>query len=83
MGKPTALGLARLAIANALVGDVRRGPNGALVIQSAMESPAPLRPGRYLLLDTEEAALLTKRIITGEHALMLAAAKRTVLKRRR
>ena len=83
MTKPTALRLAMNMVRDAYVVDVSKAPDKMLFVATTMDSPAPLLPGRYVMLEVKEAELLVKQIMAGESALMLAAAvKRTALQRR-
>jgi hypothetical protein len=69
--KPSALALAKRQLTDATVADVKRGQNGALVVSQVIESPAPVRPGRYALLTPDELRLLITRITAAESSAQL------------
>ena len=56
--------------------DVAKGANGALVVTTAPESPAPLTPGRYHMLHDAEMKMLVSRVVATEQALLLAKVKK-------
>ena len=76
MPVPQPLRRAKALLGNALVVDVRRGVGGVLVVDTIMDSPGPLRPGRYHLLDVEEYKSLVGRILATERSLLMAKARK-------
>ena len=72
MAKPALTTLARQAWTNAFVVDVARGPNGSLVVSTAIDSPADLTPGRYAMRPVKDNEMAIKRLVTVEHEQMLA-----------
>lgn len=74
MARPTALESAKQQLAQCLIADIRRGPNGSLVVSDDIESPAVVRPGRYYLLDGPEMKLLVARLAAVEATQLLAKA---------
>lgn len=86
MGKPTALDGARRVLRDGYVVDVRKGACELLHVDTVMDSPAPLYPGRYVMLAVRDMELVLKRLAAVESAAHLRkAVKRTgirTLKRR-
>jgi hypothetical protein len=78
MPAATALARAKRMLADARMADVKRGPNGVLVVADVLESPAPVTPGRYYMLDGAEMQLLVSRIAAAEASAQIARLMRNV-----
>jgi hypothetical protein len=71
VAKPQLTTLVRRTLADAVVVDVRRGPNGSFTVATAIDSPAEITVGKYVMVDVNDAALMQKRLVTIEHAAQL------------
>lgn len=78
MAKPTALGLVRDMLQQSYIVDVRRGKSGMFTLDTVIDSPAPLQPGRYHMLDDEEYRLLLSRVAAAEASMQLTRLMRKV-----
>jgi hypothetical protein len=76
VAKPSLTTLVRQQITDGYVVDVARGPRGSFTVATAIDSPADIEPGRYVMIPAQDAALAVKRLITVEQANALDRAAR-------